>query len=424
MATQRPEQDGDRREARADRSLREQILLAKQELTDHFHNYHRMLDEREQALMSELDAILISVDGLLEKRRELKQTQGELEEKMKKNEFRVMKDKLLEVVNTELCQLERQMSETVELEWRDSELLAAIRESYVVLKRDQTAINSPIQDFVPYSERLIALWSVGTKGSGDGQLNNPKCVAVDTENNIYIADLNNHRIAIFTKDGLFVKNFTVEGMWWLYGIVIISEFCYISTNTPNGFILKVNKKTGQKLSCLKPGVEMVALTLDKETGMLFACPRYHNSIWHIEPDNLEKNSELTLHTPHFKKNTTKIYDIKTLKDELYVLFFKSPYPLQSFNREGNLLRTIISQDSVSDIFFFCIDIRGNFIISDDSANKILVFSLTGNIIARMGRGKTDREEAGEVYSPSGVAVTKDNRIIICDGKLTNNLQLF
>ena len=35
----------------------------------------------------------------------------------------------------------------------------------------------------------------------------------------------------------------------------------------------------------------------------------------------------------------------------------------------------------------------------------------------MGRGKTDREEAGEVYSPRGIALTKDNRIIICDGKL-------
>ena len=132
----------------------------------------------------------------------------------------------------------------------------------------------------------------------------------------------------------------------------------MSSHTTNGFILKVNKKTGQKLCCLKPGVEMVALTRDKETGMLFACPRYHNSIWHIEPDNLEKVSELTLHTPHFTENTTKIYDVRTLKDELYVLFFKSPYLLQSFNREENLLRTIISQDSVSEIFFFCIDIRG------------------------------------------------------------------
>ena len=423
MATQLPEQDGDRRETRSDSSLREQIQLAKQELTDHFQNYHRMLDEREQALMSELGAILMSADDLQERRRELEQTRGELEEKMKRNEFQAMKSKLLEVVNTELCELVRQMSETVELEWRDSELLAAIRESCVVLKRVPTAINSPIQDFVPYSDRLVPLWSVGTRGSGDGQFDNPRCVAVDAESNIYVADLNNHRIAIFTKDGLFVKNFTVEGMKWLYGIVIVSDFCYISTNTTNGFILKVNKKTGQKLSCLKPGIEMIALTLDKETGMLFACPRYHNSIWHIEPDKLEKVSALTLHTPHFTENSTKIYDLKTLKDELYVLFFKSPYPLQSFNRDGSLLRTIISQDSVSKILFFCIDIRGNFVISDDSANKILVFSSTGNIVATMGRDKTEKGEAGELYSPRGVALTEDNRIVVCDGKLKNKLQL-
>ena len=420
----------DRKEVGVHKSFREQIQLAKQELNHHFQEYHRMLYGKEQSLISELDDFLISADDLHEKRRELKQTQGELEEKMKRNDFQVMKDKLLEVVNTELCELEHQLTfinerEVIELEWRDSELLAAIRESCVVLKRDPTATTSLIQDIVPYTERQVPLWSVAISGPGDGQLHTPRCVAVDDENeDIYVADKDNHRMAVFNKNGLFIRNFTVEGMKWPYGIVIVSEFCYISTDTTSGLTLKANKKTGKKLAFLEPGVDMVALTFDKETGMLFSCLVCTNSVWNIHPRTLEKISELTLYTPHFTENSTKIYDLKTLKDELYVLFLKSPYPLQSFSRNGNLLRTIISQDSVSKILHFCIDLKRNLIVSDVSTHKVLVFSLAGKLIATIGREKTEKREAGELYCPRGLALMKDSRFVVCDGKSKNRLQFF
>ena len=431
MASQLPEQDVDKRGV--DSSLRKQVQSAKLELTDHFQNYHRMLYEKEQALISELDAILMSAHDLHEKKRELRQTRGDLEEKMKRNEFQAMKGKLLEVVNAELCELERQLKvserEVVELEWRDSELSGAIQNSCVVLKKDPTVIPNPIisptQSTVPYSDRQVPLWSVGTIGSGDGQLDKPRCVAVDPENeDIYVADRDNHRIAVFSKDGVFVRNFTVEGMKWPFGIVIDSEFYYISSSQTQSLILKANKKNGQRLSSLKPGVTMLALTLDKETGMLFACPLHTNCIWHIQPDNLNKVSELTLQTPHFTKNSTELYDLKTMKDELYILFFKSPYPLQSFSRDGNLLRTIIAQDSVSKMLLFCIDLQGNFIINDNDASKILVFSSTGDLIVKIGRKYTQKSEPGEIKNPSGVALVRNNRIVVFDGKDKNKLQLF
>ena len=431
MATQLPEQDVDKRGVNS--SLRKQVQSAKLELTDHFQNYHRMLYEKEQALISELDAILMSAHDLHEKKRELRQTRGDLEEKMKRNEFQAMKGKILEVVNAELCELELQLKvserEVVELEWRDSELSGAIQNSCVVLKKDPTVIPNPIispnQPTVPYSDRQVPLWSVGTIGSGDGQLDKPRSVAVDPENeDIYVADNANDRIAVFNNNGVFVRNFTVEGMKWPYGIVIDLEFCYISSSQAQGRILKANKKNGQRLSSLEPGVAMFALTLDKETGMLFACPLHTNCIWHIQPDSLNKVSELTLHTPHFIENSTKLYDIKTLKDELYILFYKSPYPLQSFSRDGNLLRTIIAQDSVSKILFFCIDLQGNFIVSDNDASKILVFSSTGDLIVKIGREDTQKSEPGELKYPSRVSLMGNNRIVVCDGKNKNKLQLF
>src|SRR5215469_1254263 len=41
---------------------------------------------------------------------------------------------------------------------------------------------------------LTVYYEMGSKGSGDGQLNHPKGIAVDTLGNIYVADDNNSRI--------------------------------------------------------------------------------------------------------------------------------------------------------------------------------------------------------------------------------------
>ena len=44
----------------------------------------------------------------------------------------------------------------------------------------------------------------GTYGSGDGQFNYPKGVAVDSTGHIYVADTNNHRIQVFDSSGYFL----------------------------------------------------------------------------------------------------------------------------------------------------------------------------------------------------------------------------
>ena len=44
----------------------------------------------------------------------------------------------------------------------------------------------------------------GTKGSGEGQLNRPRGIAVDRDDNIYVVDNYNHRIQKFTPTGKFI----------------------------------------------------------------------------------------------------------------------------------------------------------------------------------------------------------------------------
>ena len=53
--------------------------------------------------------------------------------------------------------------------------------------------------------RFLAHW--GTTGSGPGQFNGVKAVAVDAQGNVYAADVGNHRIQVFDASGAFVREF-------------------------------------------------------------------------------------------------------------------------------------------------------------------------------------------------------------------------
>ncbi|MDA7791130.1 NHL repeat-containing protein [Opitutales bacterium] len=53
--------------------------------------------------------------------------------------------------------------------------------------------------------------SFGSRGSGNGQFNNPVELAVGPNNRIYVSDLDNNRIQILERDGTFVKAFGSNG---------------------------------------------------------------------------------------------------------------------------------------------------------------------------------------------------------------------
>jgi tripartite motif-containing protein 71 len=57
---------------------------------------------------------------------------------------------------------------------------------------------------------FIIKW--GSKGEGDGQFFSPGAVAVDSSDNVYVADELNHRIQKFDSDGIFITK------WGSFGV--------------------------------------------------------------------------------------------------------------------------------------------------------------------------------------------------------------
>ena len=62
-----------------------------------------------------------------------------------------------------------------------------------------------------FSKEGVFLYDIGSEGSGDGQLNHPKGLAIDKFNNLIVCDSGNSRLQVFSLDGKCVNSVT-EGM--------------------------------------------------------------------------------------------------------------------------------------------------------------------------------------------------------------------
>jgi DNA-binding beta-propeller fold protein YncE len=64
--------------------------------------------------------------------------------------------------------------------------------------------------------QVLTVW--GSKGTGDGQFDDPAAVAVDpTANKVYVADPRNKRIQVFDSDGKFLTKWIVPEWGGPYG---------------------------------------------------------------------------------------------------------------------------------------------------------------------------------------------------------------
>ena len=104
------------------------------------------------------------------------------------------------------------------------------------------------------SGQVLTVW--GTKGTGDGQFDDPASVAVDpTANKVYVADPRNKRIQVFDSDGKFVTKWIVPEWGGPYGFEDLAidpktgRLYASSTHMNNVLIFDLN---GNRIGSLRP----------------------------------------------------------------------------------------------------------------------------------------------------------------------------
>ena len=93
-----------------------------------------------------------------------------------------------------------------------------------------------------HNERIQVLTNAvkqfGSRGSGDGQFNGPESIAVDSEGMFYVSDYGNHRVQVFTRNGQFVYSFGKKGsgqgeLNGPIGVCADASYVYVADNGNN-----------------------------------------------------------------------------------------------------------------------------------------------------------------------------------------------
>ena len=150
------------------------------------------------------------------------------------------------------------------------------------------------------------------------------------------------------------------------------------------------------------------------------------SIILMDPDALSIRREYILHPIryHTKKRYPWLQDMKALRDMIICLFTGSPSPLQMFSLEGELIRSILTEDQIAGAYHFALYInlvtrKLRIYITDFWDSSIKVFDLEGNFIESF----CDKGfELGQIFHPTGIFIEDSGYITICDMKDDNCLQ--
>ena len=143
-------------------------------------------------------------------------------------------------------------------------------------------VNSRVVQFTP-DGKLVRIFG-GKKGAGPGELNTPHGVAIDTEGRVLVADSGNKRVAIFSKDGAFVK-----------AVPAPSRGGIIATPDGNVYVSDVNAgavtvlRQDQIVEVIKVDGRPHGLAVDPKTGDVYTSSTLANQ-WNVSKASLKKTT--------------------------------------------------------------------------------------------------------------------------------------
>ncbi|KAI6647363.1 hypothetical protein LOD99_12359 [Oopsacas minuta] len=256
------------------------------------------------------------------------------------------------------------------------------------------------------------------RSSTPGKFNSPRSIAIDPEtNNIYICDVGNDRVQIFTESLRFLFAFSDElngpdGICIDLNNVLVTQRDSHAVNIYSivgVFIKSVGRKGNKELEFHWP--RGIAVSLDKR---IYICDWANNRIQCLN-FNLSFNSFFYGMKGPRDVKLTLLYIVILVENDLCVRFY---------DYDHQFLKEIITRgkgNQVTHSFYFCLDRECNIIMTDHSANCILIFSSRGDLLHKYG-SKGDKR--GDLLDPVGVALDSQNRFIVASRNSENCIQMF
>ncbi|KAI6656392.1 RING finger protein nhl-1-like [Oopsacas minuta] len=194
---------------------------------------------------------------------------------------------------------------------------------------------------VPDYARILLATATGKKGSGPGQLNYPRGVAIhEATHQIFVANSYNNRVEIFSDTGEYLNQLGVGQLINPWGIAIHGEDVYVSCcrdHTVSQFKLtdmSLVRKIGGKGSNNGQFKYPNQLTTDP-IGHVFITDS-DNSRISVHDTDLNHLCNIT------HKSMARPYDVKVLRDRVYVLCPSNTSCMHVLTLEGDKLHSLIT----------------------------------------------------------------------------------
>ena len=252
-----------------------------------------------------------------------------------------------------------------------------------------------------YTSKLCYIRSIGKEGKGEGELHYPYGVVLGESGNIFIADMGNSRIQLFSWEGQFIREIGKRELDRPYSIGLYNDWLFVTDYSLN----KVLKYATQnyKLEC-KSELELnYPYGITVGSNEVFVADCMNNRIVVLSLD-------LKFIRVLGNKKLVKPRDVTVKNNKVFVADSSEHHNVHVFSKLGDLLNSIINLRDGTDSIFVCLDKFNNILISDWSGKIIQIYTLEGLLIHSI---ECD-------YNPTGIAVTHDNIIICADfsnGKL-------
>ena len=290
-----------------------------------------------------------------------------------------------------------------------------------------TTLQSAVSEFgdvleweVPdYSLKKEPKQTAGKKGNGKKELNALGLFFDEDTQQIYITDCDNSQVQIMSLQGEFITSFGQDVLQDPWGISVNKDHIFV-TDIGHDSLFKFCRNTLELLNCTEVSEELQlpglrGLCIDTNGDVFVAdCINYIIII----STNLQFKSR-------FGTQLDFPQDVKLTPDCVVVLDW-SPKCVHLFSRDGDYLSSCISQgveqnSLVCNPQFFCLDLSGNFVISDRDHHCIKIFTQSGEFIHSIGKLGNKK---GEFILSRGIAVSKSGVIFVVSDNPNYSLQCF
>ena len=401
-------------------SFLSQLERAGAELRERVTRAHQVLQERQTALLSELQLLEDTyrgegVDRQVDQLRISKeQTIATLTDN-KNKEFLEQHVALLDTQMRELAadlETARDRMRRVELEW-DTNLEGLLSKTGSIRVRgvpDYKEKGNPVM--VAGKHRMVT-------STTPGDFYYPHSIAIDSEtNNIYICDAGNNRVQVFNRSLEFLFTFSEE-IQLPEGICIYLNKVYVTQidadsltvySIEGRYIQSVGRRGNKELEFHWPR----GIAVSTVNNLIYICDSLNYRIHSL-------NLNLTFNSFIYNLNCPR--DIKLAPQDIVVLTKGSPC-IQFYDYSHQLIRQIVTRGEGNEVInpcYFCLDTQFNILMTDLSASKVLMFSIRGELLHKFGKRGEGR---GDLISPAGIAVDREDRIIVVSENPKHCIQLF